>query len=94
MFFWVWGADTQERGYTRRGLGESTKEEKPDILLGSAQSPGNVAESEERLQWIVCYRAREETGRLDMEKMGEGSEDLDPAYVLVLCPALPAYLLL
>lgn len=51
-----------------------------------------MAESEERLQWIVCYRAREETGRLDMEKMGEGSEDVDPAYVL--CPASPAYFLL
>lgn len=49
-----------------------------------------MAESEERLQWIVCYRAREETGRLDMEKMGEGSEELDPAYVLCLL-CLPTF---
>lgn len=44
---------------------------KQGILTGSSQFSGNGAESEERLQQVVCYRAGDGTAGLDLEERRE-----------------------
>ena len=63
----------KEWGWTGQGVLKGSREEgKQNALSGSPQSPGIEVESEERLQQIVCYRARDETGELQSEIVKEG----------------------